>query len=1041
MMKPALWFIVTFSLLLASASEVARSSGRVGRIYIVHGSDTSVRSGLDVSRFHITLGTSLYLDPNLAAQRVMSTSYRNQITDSYGHPLIMTWWMLCGSMFRYGTNANVPYANTLPLYLMQKHHGAAMQQFGDELTLHYHTWKWSDENGDGIWYWNQSRTFAELRDDFDFTLAQCLLEENMFPVSFRSGWHFMDNGWQQYLDQLLPYCMHNDSPHRGVDNVEPLDNNYDWSRGTLEWLPFHPSPDDYQVAGNCRGWNLRSAYMATVTRATLEQAFVRASQGENQVLCLWDHLADDTFFPSLERVNGLLHQLSAQYSGVTFEFKTAVEAMQLWRGTQDTTKPSLTLQETGPGSATRLRVQTSEPIFQKQPFVALKTRSEQFTVIQMDSVGANLWQSVQTFNADSVAKVACAVTDTAGNLAKAYIRHVPDDIFVDNSSNAYRELRGTWQSIATDTWGRDSRVALAQPNDSASVEWLPDIFESRLYKVFVQLPEVLDPARRLRLTIRSATGLAGVRSFSTPLPSNTWVYVGSFPLSEGASIQMTGFADSSDAMNLGADVVKISPLIQRQELYSSQQLLNFGYRSLNDTSRVTLFIENRGAEDQSIIGFRSRSFRVISEQPLPLVLPAATTIEMPVAFVFDHVAALKETLTILTDRTNLYIPVSGVVEYLVRIVDNEDAGAYFESGPWNTSVAVAYGRTSRFSFLNQGPGQFARFLTSVSQPGYYDVQQIVPASTNATNRALYTVMSNGNVLDSIYLDQRQPTTSWVSIGAFELPAGPVEVRVAYAGGSTAGDVLRADAVKLSWMETLPLQRNVIDNDSAGYAESGTWATSSGQAYGPSSRYSLITTTPGQYASFATWIYQPGMYEVRYIVPASANATNHALYTISVGGTVIDSMYLDQRVGGGTWVPLGRYNVPARRQIEVRVIHAGGNTEGNVLRADAAMLVPIPSSVQAQNQNLPDQYKLEQNYPNPFNPVTNFQFSIVNSQLTTLRLYDLLGREVATLVNEVKQPGIYTVQWTASAQGVASGVYLYRLQAGSFSDVKKMILLK
>ena len=88
---------------------------------------------------------------------------------------------------------------------------------------------------------------------------------------------------------------------------------------------------------------------------------------------------------------------------------------------------------------------------------------------------------------------------------------------------------------------------------------------------------------------------------------------------------------------------------------------------------------------------------------------------------------------------------------------------------------------------------------------------------------------------------------------------------------------------------------------------------------------------------------------------------------------------------------------------------------------------------------PESYALEQNYPNPFNPVTHFQFSIAERQLTTLIVYDLLGRQVATLVNGVKEPGVYTTQWDAS--NAASGVYIYRLQAGGFVETRRLILLK
>ena len=90
-------------------------------------------------------------------------------------------------------------------------------------------------------------------------------------------------------------------------------------------------------------------------------------------------------------------------------------------------------------------------------------------------------------------------------------------------------------------------------------------------------------------------------------------------------------------------------------------------------------------------------------------------------------------------------------------------------------------------------------------------------------------------------------------------------------------------------------------------------------------------------------------------------------------------------------------------------------------------------------NTPLAFRLDQNYPNPFNPVTTMRFTIVNAQLTTLRVYDVLGREVAMLVNEVKQPGVYTVQW--DADNVASGVYVCRLQSGQYLTSRKVLLLK
>ena len=88
---------------------------------------------------------------------------------------------------------------------------------------------------------------------------------------------------------------------------------------------------------------------------------------------------------------------------------------------------------------------------------------------------------------------------------------------------------------------------------------------------------------------------------------------------------------------------------------------------------------------------------------------------------------------------------------------------------------------------------------------------------------------------------------------------------------------------------------------------------------------------------------------------------------------------------------------------------------------------------------PKEFYLNQNYPNPFNPNTKIQFTINGIQLVSLKVFDLLGREVATLVNEEKSPGTYEVTW--NALGLPSGVYFYQLRSGSFVDTRKMLLLR
>ncbi len=85
------------------------------------------------------------------------------------------------------------------------------------------------------------------------------------------------------------------------------------------------------------------------------------------------------------------------------------------------------------------------------------------------------------------------------------------------------------------------------------------------------------------------------------------------------------------------------------------------------------------------------------------------------------------------------------------------------------------------------------------------------------------------------------------------------------------------------------------------------------------------------------------------------------------------------------------------------------------------------------------FSLSPNYPNPFNPTTSIQYAVGDRQFVSLKVYDVLGREVATLVNEEKKPGTYEVKFDGS--DLSCGIYFYRIQAGSFVQTRKMILIK
>jgi hypothetical protein len=106
----------------------------------------------------------------------------------------------------------------------------------------------------------------------------------------------------------------------------------------------------------------------------------------------------------------------------------------------------------------------------------------------------------------------------------------------------------------------------------------------------------------------------------------------------------------------------------------------------------------------------------------------------------------------------------------------------------------------------------------------------------------------------------------------------------------------------------------------------------------------------------------------------------------------------------------------------------------ILKAANTTLVSVEDGEQ-----LPLEFKLEQNYPNPFNPSTTIRFTLPEKEFVTLKIYDVMGDEVAVLLNEEKETGAHSTEFDASR--LASGTYFYKLQAGNNIETRKMILLK
>ena len=176
--------------------------------------------------------------------------------------------------------------------------------------------------------------------------------------------------------------------------------------------------------------------------------------------------------------------------------------------------------------------------------------------------------------------------------------------------------------------------------------------------------------------------------------------------------------------------------------------------------------------------------------------------------------------------------------------------------------------------------------------------------------------------------------------------------------------------------------------------------------------------------------------LQYIIlqtPFEWDGVNNLLVEMCFENTV---NYVATRVRG-SWIQNHRFCY------EMHDISSACTTFQNAARTNyrpnVCFTIELPVKINNNTGNYPTNFKLLQNYPNPFNPVTRISYEIPKQGFVTLKIYDILGKEVKNLVNEMKSLGSYSVDFDASA--LPSGVYLYRLECNGYSETKKMLMIK
>jgi hypothetical protein len=233
-----------------------------------------------------------------------------------------------------------------------------------------------------------------------------------------------DSHW--FLEQFVPFDF---SSQATVPNEEDqaqfgsLGGRFgDWRRAPINWQPYHPAPDDYQVPGTCRRWIARCLNIGTrfklMTENDVRQAFIEAGEGKPVILAFTNHDFRD-LRPDVEEARGMLSRVAAEFPDVLFRFSEAVDAMRETLSLSPERPCDLSLSVRAIGDSTHvLEVHSRTPTFGPQPWLALKTTAGTFHYDNFDiDVPFHHWQYVfddETVPLNSLSAIGVAANNAFG---------------------------------------------------------------------------------------------------------------------------------------------------------------------------------------------------------------------------------------------------------------------------------------------------------------------------------------------------------------------------------------------------------------------------------------------------------------------------------------------------------------------------------------------------------------------------------------------------------------------------------------------------
>lgn len=404
-----------------------------------------------------------------------------------------------------------------------------------------------------------------------------------------------------------------------------------------------------------------------------------------------------------------------------------------------------------------------------------------------------------------------------------------------------------------------------------------------------------------------------------------------------------------------------------------------------------------------------------------------------------------------------------VAVYDMVIVNDEIVVATHGRGAWALAVPELEGYepqettlSPRFAEINGGAG--GSILANVLLPSAYDSSfvlvngtKVVSFGANASSldttltlnllvmeldtvSVSLTAYKNGEALSSAgnnivvfpLLEAQSTYTNNFNEATTDFVVDGLDIDTldGFANGAVHSPHTYPDGTNLTYTLKIPIivadNNATIQYDDVALIEPG----EDGTVFGDSEFWDYVIVE-GSKDNGANWVPFADGYDARY------NEGWAAAYDANTPGD--SSMFVSHTVN-----ILDAFNAGDKIIIRFRLF-ADANTNGWGWTIDNLVIQEGVVGIAENNDALPANFSMEQNYPNPFNPSTTIKFAIPSDNKVILKIYDILGREITTLINKQFKAGYHSVVWNAA--NLASGVYIYRLEAGNFINIKKMLLLK